>query len=133
MQDSERAQAAVAIGEVIEVRYPFVRDTYTHHDCDSEGSTATEMPTWRPGVRDEITDNMGGSDTFADALGAQILTVHGVYKPEGAYKPRVFFTRKWRDPDGREFGKRTLHIKGLSAFTALTRGYRHHYELREVR
>lgn len=121
----------LAIGEVFQVPYPFVRDVYVDHDQDSEGWHAVDVPTWKPGTRFE---NAGGPDggnvnCLADDMGSQILTIIGIYQPPG-YPTRVFFTRRWRDPDGKEFGKSgKLRILARSAFTALTQGYRHQFEL----
>lgn len=65
---------------------------------------------------------------FADGLGSIILTVVGVFKP-GKYPTRVFFTRRWRDPEGREFGKGALRIATVPQFYILAGGYRHDYEI----
>lgn len=102
-------------GAFFEARYPFVRKEYYEDSC------------WRPGCRTEIY----GSDdvTFlADGEGSIILTVVSVHKP-GRFPCRVFFTRRWRDPKGREFGKGKLHCTTVNAFYGLTKGYRYAYEM----
>lgn len=110
-------------GAEIEFGYPFVREPYS----DADGG---ETMTWRPGCRDEQC----APDEFrrvADAIGSQIVTVVSVHKP-GKYPARVFFTRRWRDPSGREFGKGGLHTKTLGNFRALVNGYRGRYEMSDT-
>lgn len=126
------------VGEIFTVPYPFVRDVYVDHDYDGEGWQEIERPTWKPGTRIETHARYCGhgeydeySQCAADGMGSQILTVVGVYQPP-SYPTRVFFTRCWRDPDGKEFGKvGKLRILAVSAFVALTRGYRHRFFMSE--
>ncbi len=70
------------------------------------------------------------ADAVADAIGKQRLTVVGTYKP-GTFPTRVFYVRKWVDPDGREFGKKACQTTTVNAFTALRRGYRHPFTMAE--
>lgn len=117
----------IKIGAVIEVAHPFIRDTYTEWDSDGP----CEMKTWRPGTRGEPC----GPEDFemvAEGIGTQIITVVSTHKP-GRFPERVFFTRKWRDPNGREFGKGKLHITVAQAFRRLIKGYRHEYRVIEPR
>lgn len=115
-------------GECFEVPYPFVRDTYVSHQDDEEGPSSIEVPTWKPGVRFE-DEGYGDVEAYADAMGAQLLTVVSVHKP-GRFPTRVFYTRQWRDPDGAVWGKGKLRMTTLPAFTTLRGGYRHRYELK---
>lgn len=124
-----------AIGEVFTVPHPFVRDTWTKHDEDQDGITSHDVPTWRPGTRVEIRHSpiWTGEDVpdptdVADAMGAQIVTVVGVYRP-GRFPTRVFYERQWRDPDGKHFGKRKCRMTTVNAFRTLTSGYRVPFEL----
>ena len=64
----------------------------------------------------------------ADAVGTQILTVVSVHKP-GKFPARVFYTRRWRDPDGVEFGKTHLRVTVMQSFRTIVRGYRHDYRM----
>jgi hypothetical protein len=113
--------------DVFEFAYPFVRDTYTEHHADEDGYVEAKVPTWKPGVRMEMIppDDCQG---VADGVGAQILTVVDVFKP-GKFPTRVFFTRKWRDPDGKEFGKGGCRVLGICGWRNLLNGYRHEYYL----
>lgn len=117
-------------GDVFEVPYPFVRDEYTQAEYDPDGAhLAKPSPTWKPGIRHELRGYEGGYDiALADGQGAQLLTVVSRHKP-GKYPERVFYTRKWRDPDGKEFGKPELRITSMVAWRAKISGYRHPYEL----
>ena len=110
-------------GAFFEARYPFVRDKFTDFDADGP----LERDTWKPGTRAEMVAP-DDSAMVADAEGSIVLTVVAVFKP-GKFPTRVFFTRRWRDPDGTEFGKDALRIATVSNFYALTRGYRHEYEM----
>lgn len=65
---------------------------------------------------------------MADGVGAQILTVVGKYRP-GKFPERIFYTRRWRDPDAHEFGKGKLHTRTVGSFTALVRGYGYPFRL----
>lgn len=106
-------------GDVATIAYPFVRGTYSGFDGEGYGDLAT----WTPGVRYEA---IGPEDSgaVADALGVAIFRVEGVFKP-GRFPTRVFFTRKFIDPEGKAFGKGRLHIVTLEKFRRLTRGYQH--------
>ncbi len=117
----------VIAGAVIEVGHPFIRAPYTAHD--GEGGNF-EVIGWRPGTRAEQTSPDDGED-FADATGTQILTVVSIHKP-GRFPMRVFYTRQWRDPDGREFGKAHLRVTTMQAFQTLIKGYRWPYEIAEA-
>lgn len=110
-------------GDLIEVPHPFIREAYTTRDCDGE----QELIGWRPGIRNEPVPP-DDAEIVADGVGAQILTVLGKYRA-GKFPERIFYTRRWRDPDGREFGKGKLHIRTVGAFTSLARGYAHPYRL----
>ena len=105
-------------GAEIEVGHPFVRDKYTKHD--EEGGY--EVDCWKPGTRGE---SVYPDDCIAvyDGMGSQILTVVSLHKP-GKYPTRVFYTRKWRDPDGGIFGKGSLRMTTLPAFRKIIAGYR---------
>jgi hypothetical protein len=105
-------------GAEIEVGHPFVRDKFTKHD--EEGGY--EVDCWKPGTRSEM---VYPDDCIAvyDGMGTQILTVVSLHKP-GKYPTRVFYTRKWRDPDGATFGKGALRMTTLPAFRKIIAGYR---------
>lgn len=84
------------------------------------------VQSWRPGVRwVQVYDD---SEAEAEGIGAMLLTVIDVHKP-GRFPARVFFTRQWRDPDGKVFGKGGLRITTVPAFLRRTKGYMHEFEL----
>lgn len=101
--------------------YPFVRDTYL------DLSDGTERPCWRPGVEWRPV-GPDSSDAFADGMGTISLTEVGRYKPPG-FPERVFYTRKFTDPDGKVFGKNKLHIASAVKFKRLCNGYAHEFEI----
>jgi hypothetical protein len=113
----------IRVGLVIDIAHPFIKTTFSEQDQDG----FTEVSTWSPGVRFE---DMGEGDieSVADGIGAQLLTIVDIHKP-GKFPTRVFYTRKWRDPAGKVFGKGALRIRSRAAFAMLAGGYRHEYTL----
>lgn len=111
---------------VFAFRYPFIREEYD--DFDGEGMVKVKC--WKPGVRFEDESNAYRETvhTYADGVGEQIITLVGRYTPPG-YRERVFFTRQWKDPDGKLFGKKALQVKGVAAFSTLIKGYRYEFEM----
>lgn len=111
------------IGQLYEVEYPFVREKVSLFD--GEGPYETES--WRPGT---IAKPIAPDDVInvADAHGKMLLHVVDVHKP-GRFPTRVFFTRRWQDPDGKEFGKGKLHIMTVPAFKRRLNGFMYEYEL----
>lgn len=113
-------------GMDIEIVYPFVREKYTVRDNDG----SHEIDSWKPGVRAEQCAPDDFEDV-ADGEGFQIVTVVSTHKP-GKYPERVFFTRRWVDPDHKSFGKAgKLRILSVGPFRQLIRGYRHSYIVAE--
>ncbi len=119
-------------GAFFEARYPFFREKVSLPPDDPEANIYCETESWRPGTYTEVRghgyDGEPYTHTVADGVGTIILTVVSVHKP-GHFPTRVFFTRRWRDPDGREFGKTKLHQTTSSWFYTLANGYRHEYEM----
>lgn len=118
------AGRALEPGAIFEIPYPFKREEY--EDFDEEGRVA--VATWNPGIVYEQVTPDGCTDGFADAMGAAIYEVVTVHKP-GAFPTRVFYLRRWRTPDGKEFGKRKLRCATLGTFRGLLKGYRHPFTL----
>lgn len=119
----------VSEGDVFHSPHPFCYDLASKPGDDPEGAPTIYFMSWRPGVRFELLAPDGGdNECVADGMGFQLLTVVSVHKP-GRFPTRVFYTRKWRDPRGREFGKDGLRVKTLDAFKRIARGYRHEYRL----
>lgn len=119
-------------GDVFHVRYPFVRCEVDVPDPDPEGFGFVTIKSWKPGVEfEEVGCGYGAPDveSVCDAEGQMVLTVVDVHKP-GRFPSRVFFTRRWIDPDGNEFGKGGLHITTVQAFKRRAAGYMHEYRIR---
>jgi hypothetical protein len=115
MHKAKDTLPAISAGAVFDFPYPFVKLV----PSDSEW-------TWKPGCRME--DYLDEQYATADAMGSQIITVIGTYKP-GRFPKRVFYTRKWRDPNGTEFGKPKCRVISISAFRGIIGGYRHHFDM----
>jgi len=121
---------AVNAGDVIRVRFPFVRCEYDEHDCDEYGVSVTTVKSWKPGVEFVACGHYGDdTESVCDAEGWMVLTVVDLHRP-GRFPARVFFTRSWIDPEGKPFGKGGLHIMTKQAFVRRARGYMHEYRLR---
>lgn len=112
-------------GAIFEIVHPFIRAEVSLFDETEGKSVAVES--WRPGTRAEFVLPDDTQDV-ADDEGFQILEVVSLHKP-GKYPTRVFYLRRWRDPDGHEFGKGELRCKSLAAFRLIVRGYRWPYEV----
>ncbi len=113
---------------VIEVTYPFIRTTYDSYD-ELEGTHA-KLPTWQAGVGG--MDFNGYSGTFrafgANAEGQMILTIVSIHKP-GKYPERIFYTRQYRDPDGKIYGKTNLKIMATRSLKRYFKWFGEPYEI----
>lgn len=113
------------IGKTYRVAYPFVRAEVELPEFDGEQVILSTVIGWRPGCLADKEEVLYGSTVLAaDAGGEMLLTVVSIHKP-GKFQERVFFTRAWRDPDGKTFGKGKLRITTTGAFRKLLKGYRH--------
>ena len=118
--------SAYAAGQVIEVSgYPFVRTVFNGLEWDGERTCEFQSEGWNPGCDSET--NEYSKTFFCDATGEMILTVVSVHKP-GRFLERVFYTRQWRDPDGKVFGnEKKLRVMSSASFKRLCRGYRYQF------
>jgi hypothetical protein len=111
----------------IDVLYPFVR--CLKDVPNDEGLESVQC--WRPGVVYRAAGYYGDeSEGFAHGVGSMLLEVVSTHKP-GRFPERVFYTRKWRDPDGREFGNGALKITTAQAFKRMCAGFRYEYRIDE--
>lgn len=101
-------------GVTYEAWYPFKREKYQPHpepvipgDWQGQYTDPPEIETWVPGWESE-GDGYGGNSYNWHGNGAMLLTVVSLHKPGKAYPERAFYTRQWRDPDGKIFGKKNL-------------------------
>lgn len=117
----------ITAGETYSVRYPFVRAEFEMPPDDPEATQLATVQGWRPGVEFDNDDGYGEAGAAADGDGEMLLTVVSLHKP-GRFPERVFYTRQWKDPDGRVFGRGALRTTTTGNFRKLLRGYRHHYE-----
>lgn len=108
-------------GKTYCVKYPFCLDVF------NPDMGEFEFATWRPGTNRFATEFTEWAE--ADAMGEMILTIVSIHRP-GDYPTRVFFTRQWKDPDGKIFGKQKLQIKTKSAFKRMLKGYRYNYTIK---
>ena len=111
--------------------YPFGR--YVADLIIEDGYYRTEG--WRPGctAEEDERDEHGypSNVVVADGTGSMVLEVVATFKP-GRFPERVFYTRRWVDPDGREFGKpNKLRVTTAAHFRRLLKGYRHDFEVSE--
>lgn len=99
------------------VAYPFVK--FERLVCDEDGMR--DVMTWRPGIQYEWVD-AENTEAVAHGMGLMVLDVVSRHKP-GRYPERVFYTRKWIDPDGKDFGKPGCKIATAEKFNRISRGY----------
>lgn len=107
------------------IKYPFtlheveaVWDAETHKD----GSwTIPNVIQWKPGVN--YSEDQYSSYVEAEGEGFMVITEISRHKLPRPYPTRVFYTRKWIDPDGKEFGNSKLHITALGNFNKIIDGY----------
>jgi len=118
------------IGKTYEAPYPFIRTTVdAFWDIDDPQATIVpKVKTWRPGV-EHADDDYYDRQSFADGMGHVLLTVIQRVEMPGRYQDRVFYTRQWRDPDGKVFGKNDLRMTTATAFARMLLGYRHPFEM----
>lgn len=118
--------APPAAGEVFRVRYPFVQCVV---DIMTEDGPI-DLLSWRPGCEYEMRGGYGEyeghSVAIAHGVGEMVLTVEAVFKP-GRFPVRVFYTRKFVTPEGREFGKGRLRIATVEKFRRLSKSYQCEY------
>lgn len=114
----QASTADIKPGDVFKVKHPFVFEDYAL--------------SWKPGtIAQHEGPNGERSPGVAHGNGFQVLTVVSLHRP-GPYPTRVFYTRKWIDPNGGEFGKRDLLCKSVSAFRQIIKGYRWAYGVEPI-
>lgn len=112
--------------------YPFVRDIYLGGEVDeSYNYTSSEELSWKPSTYQKMRTDSGFSDepeylNYADGLGYCVFDVVSIHRPF-PFQTRVFYTRKFINPDGVEFGKNKLHNTTLGWFKRRISGYRYPY------
>lgn len=114
----------IEVGKDYRVEFPFVMTVYSGYDV-VDGPFEDDC--WKPGCKVELV-MPDDSEYVADGIGEMVLTVVDVHKP-GKYPERVFYTRKWIDPDGNEFGATKLHITTTLTFKRRAAGYYHDYRV----
>lgn len=112
-------------GDVFTVAYPFRRILY---DIGDDEGGIRQVLSWKPGAEFAGENMFGRSVCDAHGEGQQVVTVVSVHQP-GSFPTRVFFTRKWVDPDGATFGKNALKIKTADAFRRMVRSYAFQYRI----
>ena len=111
-------------GEQFTIEYPF----YWASEADPE--TGADEGGWIPGTEGRLVPP-DTAEEYADGIGYCVYTVVSTHRP-GKYPTRVFYTREWLDPDGNEFGHKTLRVHSLGYFKRLIRGYRLPFQMSEV-
>jgi hypothetical protein len=116
-------------GQVCRAWHPFMRQTFQPFpepvlpgDWAGLYVTPPEVPTWVPGWRYEDCGPEDVEEVW-DGEGEQLRTIVSIHKP-GRYPTRVFYTRQWRDPDGKVFGKPPLRMTTMQAFRTWLSGDR---------
>jgi hypothetical protein len=110
--------------KVYVVPFPFLRCKVSLWDEDG----GCEIDGWKPGTEFRGVTEYCDGERFADAIGEMIVTEVSRHKP-GRYPERVFFMRRWRNPDGEEFGKSGLQVAVASKFARTIAGYSYPFTL----
>lgn len=113
-------------GQVVSFKYPFTRVMASTYN--GKTNTIKCFPSWRPGLWQRDDRPYGDISYWADEMGEQVLTIVSTHKP-GGFPERIFFTRKWKSPNGKMFGKNRCCVLAISAFKGLLHGYRHEFEI----
>jgi len=121
-------------GQIIETPYPFVRSTYEFPITYEPPQREKFINGWSPGckfVEFFDYDGIPSGGFIANAMGHSIVEIISIYKP-GKYPIRYFYTRKWRDPDGKVFGKNRLKIKSQGGFNGDIGPYRFEFDIEDT-
>jgi len=110
-------------GQEYRVKYPFY--FCIHHRYDENGLYQDEV--WIPGTRSQHVEP-DDSEAIADGEGEMILRVVSIHKP-GRFPTRVFYTRKYVDPDGKEFGSGKLHMTTTQTFRRRASAFYYEYRV----
>lgn len=110
-------------GDEFRVKFPFYVDVYNGQD--DSGPYQEEV--WIPGCRSQMLPP-DDCECVAQGEGEMVLTVVDTFKP-GKYPERVFYTRKFIDPDGKEFGRGKLRMTTIPAFMRRCSGYYYEYRI----
>jgi hypothetical protein len=113
----------IEIGDKFAVLYPFLRCKFTNYMDEDQA----ELDSWKPGI-EMVGIYPDDSAAACDDHGWLLSEIIGIYKP-GRFPRRVFWQRKWQDPDGRVFGGK-LQITTEEKFRRLNTRYQHDYELK---
>jgi len=109
-------------GQKIKVKFPFYMGTHDGYDACGEFYSDD---VWIPGCKERPLPP-DDSELVADDVGVMVLTIVDIHKP-GRYPERIFYTRKWVDPDGKEFGSGKLNITTTPTFKRRAAGYYYPY------
>lgn len=124
----------IQAGDVFEVDYPFSRSSY----IDWSDEDSKPVPCWRPGYWTELEETFcpysgserDGVSYCCNGWGKMIFEVVSTHKP-GKYPERIFYLRRWRDPNGKEFGKNKLFTVSKGGFTKRLKGLSFEFEVTE--
>jgi len=106
-------------GQEFEVRAPFV--WYQTDIPEPDGPGFVTVETWKPGFDAESDEY--NTYYLCHGFGQIIYTIIDFHKLPRPYPARVFYTRKFRDPDGKVFGKSKLRITTTAHFTRMIKSH----------
>lgn len=105
------------------VDYPFHRAVKSYYDGECE----VQEECWIPGPKSDFCPP-DRSEFVADGIGKMLIEEVSRHKP-GKYPERIFYVRKWQDPDGKVFGRPALRIATVEKFKRLLKGYKYEFYL----
>lgn len=124
----------------IEASFPFLRKTYEVRSIPDDAGEEWVAPEawpladgWRPGVDEDFECDGGGEilnvHRYADGTGATLLTKFADFRNTQG-REMVTYKRRWRDPDGRVFGKGDYRTCSRKKFDRMAKGYAFDFETR---
>lgn len=122
-QDYRAPALPLVAGVTYEAWHPFKLEAYQPIPDDPEGGYPAEVKTWVPGWRYEPSGPEDVEEVW-DGEGVQYRTIVSLHRPAPRYPERVFYTRQWRGPNGRVFGKTGLRCVIAPTFRHWLRGER---------
>ena len=113
-------------GQVLERWTPFILEDKEIMSFDPDiGPGSTTIKSWRPGTRSEPIGPEDARPVW-DGDGAEIRTIVAIVKIDNR-TTRILYRRRWRKPDGEEFGKNTVRMTTPSALSMWQSGRGSYY------
>jgi len=108
------------------IKYPFIMEEVEaiwEVVWEVAGTEIPKIEQWKPGITYTQESPYQDGEAYCEGEGFMVITEISRHKLPRPYPTRVFFTRKWIDPDGKKFGSNKLNIISLGTFNKIIKGY----------